>query len=97
MAYEVSPFPVILLQLDGVRQSTHLPHHYKMPDKMPLLILTQIIYKGPGQSSFGLPSPAEAVQKPSTLFSPHTWRRVDVYKEKPFVTSPLRSVHNFAR
>lgn len=51
MAYEVCPFPVILLQLDVVRQSPYLTHHYKMHDKMPLFILIQTIYKGPG----GLP------------------------------------------
>lgn len=78
MAYEVCPFPVILLQLDVVRQSPYLTHHYKMLDKMPLFILIQTIYKGPGESSYCLRLQLKQSTNPLLSFLLHTGRRVNV-------------------
>lgn len=80
MAYEVCPFPVILLQLDILRQSPYLTHHYKMHDKMPLFILIQTIYKRLGESSYCLRLQLKQSRHP-LLFLLHTGGRVNVYKE----------------
>lgn len=77
MAYEVCPFPVILLQLDVVRQSPYLTNHYKMHDKMPLFILIQTIYKGPGESSC-LCLQLKQSRNPLLSFLLHTGGRVNV-------------------
>lgn len=80
MAYEACPFPVILLQLDTLRQGPYLTHHYKMHDKMPLFVLIQTIYKGPGESSYCLRLQVKQSRNP-LLFLLHTGGRVNVYKE----------------
>lgn len=71
-----------VLQLDAVRQSTYLTHHYQMHGKIPLFILSQIIYKAGGSPPTHSLLQLKQSRNPMLSFLLHTWTRVSVCKEK---------------